>query len=116
MSKQYVEKCIELTKKNYPGETEFHQTVEEVLTSLIPVLEQHPEYEKHAILERLIEPERFVSFRVVWVDDAGKVRVNKGYRCQFNSAMNILCRFFSSFPLEGTNTANTSTASSIANT
>lgn len=87
MSKQYVEKCIELTKKNYPGETEFHQTVEEVLTSLIPVLEQHPEYEKHAILERLIEPERFVSFRVVWVDDAGKVRVNKGYRCQFNSAI-----------------------------
>lgn len=87
MSKQYVEKCIELTKKNYPGETEFHQTVEEVLTSLIPVLEQHPEYEKHAILERLIEPERFVSFRVVWIDDAGKVRVNKGYRCQFNSAI-----------------------------
>lgn len=87
MSKQYVEKCIELTKKNYPGETEFHQTVEEVLTSLIPVLEQHPEYEKHAILERLIEPERLVSFRVVWVDDAGKVQVNKGYRCQFNSAI-----------------------------
>ena len=87
MSKQYVEKCIELTKKNYPGETEFHQTVEEVFTSLIPVLEQHPEYEKHAILERLIEPERFVSFRVVWVDDARKIRVNKGYRCQFNSAI-----------------------------
>ncbi len=87
MSKQYVEKCIELTKQNYPGETEFHQTVEEVLMSLVPVLEQHPEYEEHAILERLIEPERFVSFRVVWVDDAGKVQVNKGYRCQFNSAI-----------------------------
>ena len=66
---------------------EFHQTVEEVLTSLTPVIEQHPEYEEAALLERLTEPERGVTFRVVWVDDAGKVQVNKGYRYQFNSAI-----------------------------
>ena len=83
----YVERCIELCKAKNPGEVEFHQTVEEVLTSLIPVIEQHPEYEEAALLERLTEPERGVTFRVVWVDDAGKVQVNKGYRYQFNSAI-----------------------------
>ena len=83
----YVERCIELCKQKNPGELEFHQTVEEVLISLKPVIEQHPEYEKAALLERLTEPERGVTFRVVWVDDAGKVQVNKGYRYQFNSAI-----------------------------
>ncbi len=83
----YVERCIELCKEKNPGEVEFHQTVEEVLTSLIPVIEQHPEYEEAALLERLTEPERGITFRVVWVDDAGKVQVNKGYRYQFNSAL-----------------------------
>ena len=83
----YVERVIELCKQNNPGEVEFHQTVEEVLSSLKPVVDKHPEYEEAALLERLVEPERGVTFRVVWVDDAGKVQVNKGYRYQFNSAI-----------------------------
>jgi len=83
----YVERVIELCKQKNPGEVEFHQTVEEVLMSLAPVMEQHPEYEECALLERLTEPERGVTFRVVWVDDAGKVQVNKGYRYQFSSAI-----------------------------
>ena len=83
----YVERVIELCKQNNPGEVEFHQCVEEVLESLAPVCDKHPEYEEAALLERLVEPERGVTFRVVWVDDAGKVQVNKGYRYQFNSAI-----------------------------
>ena len=83
----YVQRCIDLCKEKNPGEVEFHQTVEEVLSSLTPVIEQHPEYEECALLERLTEPERGVTFRVVWVDDEGKVQVNKGYRYQFNSAI-----------------------------
>ncbi len=80
----YIERVIEQVKAKNPGEVEFHQTVEEVLTSLAPVIEQHPEYEKMGLLERLTEPERGISFRVVWVDDNGKVQVNKGYRYEFN--------------------------------
>lgn len=83
----YVERVIELCKQNNPGEVEFHQTVEEVLTSLAPVMDAHPEYEAASLLERLVEPERGITFRVVWVDDNGKVQVNKGYRYQFNSAL-----------------------------
>lgn len=87
MSNQYIERVIADCKKNNPGEIEFHQTVEEVLRSLAPVIEAHPEYEEHAILERLVEPERGVTFKVTWVDDQGKIQVNKGYRYQFNSAI-----------------------------
>ncbi len=87
MSNQYIERVIEDCKKNNPGEVEFHQTVEEVLRSLEPVIEAHPEYEEHAILERLVEPERGITFKVTWVDDNGKIQVNKGYRYQFNSAI-----------------------------
>ena len=83
----YVERVIEQCKANNPGELEFHQTVEEVLTSLAPVMDANPQYEECALLERLVEPERGVTFRVVWVDDEGKVQVNKGYRYQFNSAI-----------------------------
>ena len=83
----YIETVIENCKKNNPGELEFHQTVEEVLRSLEPVIEKHPEYQEAAILERLVEPERGITFKVTWVDDAGKVQVNKGYRYQFNSAI-----------------------------
>ncbi len=83
----YVERVIEQCKKNNPGEVEFHQTVEEVLTSLAPVMDANPQYEECALLERLVEPERGITFRVVWVDDEGKVQVNKGYRYQFNSAI-----------------------------
>ncbi len=82
-----VEQYIEIAKKKNPGEPEFIQTVEEVLNTIEPVLEAHPEYVESGLIERLIEPERGVSFRVAWVDDAGKTRVNRGYRYQFNSAI-----------------------------
>lgn len=82
-----VEQYIEIAKKRNPGEPEFHQTVEEVLNSIEPVLEAHPEYVESGLIERLIEPERGVSFRIVWVDDNGKVQVNRGYRYEFNSAI-----------------------------
>ncbi len=82
-----VEQYIELAKKRNPGEPEFLQTVEEVLTSIEPVLEAHPEYVEAGLVERLIEPERGISFRVPWVDDNGKVQVNRGYRYEFNSAI-----------------------------
>ncbi len=84
---EYIKKVIEEVIAKNPGETEFHQTVTEVLSSLEPVIEKHPEYEKTALLERLVEPERQIMFRVPWVDDNGKVHVNKGYRVQFSSAI-----------------------------
>ena len=82
-----VQKYIDIAIAKNPGEPEFHQTIEEVLTSIEPVLEAHPEYVEAGLLERLIEPERTVSFRVPWVDDSGKVQVNRGYRVEFNSAL-----------------------------
>ena len=84
---EYVKRVIEETRKKNPTEPEFLQTVEEVLTSIEPVIEKHPEYEEAALLERLVEPERTVEFRVAWVDDAGKAHVNRGYRIQFNGAI-----------------------------
>lgn len=84
----YVDEVIELVVKKNPGEPEFHQAVEEVLDSLRPVVEANEEkYRKEALLERLVEPERVIMFRVPWVDDKGNVQVNKGYRVQFNSAI-----------------------------
>ncbi len=83
----YVERVIEETKKKNPDQPEFLQTVTEVLTSIEPVIEKHPEYEKAALLERLVEPERQIMFRVAWTDDEGKPHVNRGYRVQFNGAL-----------------------------
>ncbi|MEA5058729.1 MAG: NADP-specific glutamate dehydrogenase [Candidatus Pelethousia sp.] len=83
----YIEAVLEKVKKRDANEPEFLQTVEEVLKSLETVVSQHPEYEKSGLLERLTEPERTIEFRVSWVDDAGKVQVNRGYRVQFNSAI-----------------------------
>ena len=83
----YVERVLEATKAKNPNEPEFIQAVEEVFTSLEPVIAAHPEYEEAAILERLVEPERLVEFRVVWTDDEGKTQVNRGYRVQFNAAI-----------------------------
>lgn len=84
----YVDDVIELVVKKNPGEPEFHQTVKEVLSSLKPIIEMNEEkYKKLALLERLVEPERQVKFRVPWVDDNGQVQVNTGYRVQFNSAI-----------------------------
>ncbi len=83
----YVKNVIDAVAKKYPNEPEFVQTVTEVLESVEPVVAQHPEYEKAALLERMVEPERQITFRVTWVDDSGKVQVNTGYRVQFNGAI-----------------------------
>ena len=83
----YVERVLEDLKTRNPGEKEFHQAATEILMTLEPVINAHPEYEKAALLERFTEPERTILFRVPWVDDNGNVRVNKGYRVQFNSAI-----------------------------
>lgn len=78
---------MEQVVKRNPNEPEFHQAVKEVLESLEPVVDRHPEYLKAGILERIVEPERQIIFRVPWVDDQGKVQVNRGFRVQFNSAI-----------------------------
>ncbi len=82
-----VESVLARVKEQNPNEPEFHQAVTEVLNSLKPAIEANPKYEAAGLLERLVEPERIVMFRVPWVDDAGKTQVNKGYRVQFNSAI-----------------------------
>ena len=83
----YIGNVIENVIRNNPGEMEFHQAVREVLESLEPVIERHPEYARAGLLERLVEPERQVMFRVPWMDEQNKVRVNRGFRVQFNSAI-----------------------------
>ena len=83
----YVERVIEQVATKYAREPEFVQTVTEVFESIAPVIEQHPEYEANALLERMAEPERQITFRVTWVDDNGNVNVNTGYRVQFNGAI-----------------------------
>lgn len=84
---EYVDRVLADLKAKNPNESEFHQAATEILNGLRPVIARHPEYEKSALLERFIEPERAVIFRVPWVDDCGAVHVNKGYRVQFNSAI-----------------------------
>ena len=83
----YAQRVIEQVKAKNANEPEFIQAVTEVLTSIEPALAAHPEYEEAGLLERLVEPERVVMFRVPWVDDRGKVQVNRGYRVQYNSAL-----------------------------
>ena len=84
---EYLNELMETVKRRNPAEPEFHQAVEEVLLSLEPVLEQRPEYITSGVVERMVEPERIIKFRVPWVDDNGVVRVNRGFRVQFNSAI-----------------------------
>ena len=83
----YVSRIIDQVKEKNAEQPEFIQAVTEVLTSLEPVIDAHPEYEAAGLLERIVEPERVVMFRVPWVDDQGKVQVNRGYRVEFNSAL-----------------------------
>lgn len=83
----YVNSVIEQVKAKNANEPEFIQAVTEVLTSLKPVIDANPEYEKAGLLERIVEPERVIMFRVPWVDDSGKVQVNRGFRVQFNSCL-----------------------------
>lgn len=83
----YVSEVLEELIRKNPGEKEFHQAATEVLTTLEPVIEKNPQFQKAALLERLVEPERQLKFRVPWVDDKGNVQVNVGYRVEFNSAI-----------------------------
>ena len=83
----YVESTLEQLRRSSPGQSEFYQAAGEVLESIRPVLDADPRYARHGILERLVEPERQILFRVAWLDDEGRVRVNKAYRIQFNSAL-----------------------------
>ena len=84
---KYLEKVLEETSKKNTNEPEYLQAVREVFETITPVIDAHPEYEEIALLERMSEPERIITFRVPWVDDNGKVRVNRGYRVQFNSLL-----------------------------
>lgn len=86
-AKKYCEELFERVVKRNQNEPEFHQAVKEVLDSLVPVLEKHPEYIELGIVDRIVEPERQIIFRVPWMDDNGKVQVNRGFRVQFNSAI-----------------------------
>src|SRR5574344_2231788 len=84
----YIKEVIDATAAKNPGQPEFMQTVTEVLTSLEPLVEKNEKlYRENAILERMVEPERQIMFRVPWTDDQGKPHVNRGYRIQFNSAI-----------------------------
>lgn len=87
MNNAYINRVLEQVKAKNAHEPEFLQAVEEVLETLEPVVEKMPEIEKNSILERMVEPERVIMFRVPWMDDEGKVQVNRGYRVQFNSAI-----------------------------
>ncbi|HAZ22895.1 MAG TPA: NADP-specific glutamate dehydrogenase, partial [Firmicutes bacterium] len=84
---QYVSGIIEDLRKKNPGEPEFIQAATEVLESLSVVVDKDPKYQKYGILERIVEPERSIIFRVPWQDDKGQIHVNRGYRVQFNSAI-----------------------------
>ena len=84
---KYIERVLAETKAKNANEPEFLQTVEEVLSSLEPVIDAHPEYEKAALLERMVEPERVIEFRVTWEDDNHVWHVNRGYRVQYNAAL-----------------------------
>lgn len=86
-SSDYCDSVLDSVRRRNPGEPEFFQAVKEVLESLDPVLKRRPEFVEAGILERIVEPERQIIFRVPWVDDAGRLRVNRGFRVQFNSAL-----------------------------
>jgi len=87
MANYYIERVLEAVKRRSPGEPEFIQAVKEVLESLKLIIEKNPEFEEAALLERIVEPEQVVMFRVPWEDNKGKVQVNRGFRVQFNSAL-----------------------------
>jgi glutamate dehydrogenase (NADP+) len=87
MKYQNLGEFLEYVKERNPGQPEFHQAVEEVMESLWPFIAQHPRYAEHGLLDRLVEPERIIQFRVSWVDDKGEVKVNRGYRIQHSSAI-----------------------------
>jgi glutamate dehydrogenase (NADP+) len=83
----YLDGVLEHVVQKNPGEPEFHQAVQEVLTSLAPVLERHPQYRTEKVIDRLVEPERVLAFRVPWIDDKGEIQINRGYRIEMSSAI-----------------------------
>ncbi|MDG4596513.1 MAG: NADP-specific glutamate dehydrogenase [Candidatus Contendobacter sp.] len=83
----YIHDTINYLKQSSPAQDEFYQAADEVLSSLKPLLDRNPKYQKHNIIQRIVEPERQILFRVAWLDDRGSVQVNKGYRIEFNSAI-----------------------------
>ena len=82
-----VQQFMSMLKTKNPGETEFHQAVQEVAESLIPFIEENPKYKYAKILERIAEPERTIIFRVPWLDDKGEIQINRGFRIEMNSAI-----------------------------
>ncbi len=82
-----VEKFMENVKQRNPGEKEFHQAVQEAMESIMPFVKKNPRYQRYKILERMVEPERVIMFRVPWLDDNGEIQINRGYRIQMNSAI-----------------------------
>ncbi|WP_066310396.1 NADP-specific glutamate dehydrogenase [Bacillus sp. FJAT-29814] len=86
-ARDYVNEVFATVQSRNPHEYEFHQAVKEIFDSLVPVFAKHPKYMQQGILERIVEPERVITFRVPWVDDNGKVQVNRGFRVQYNSAI-----------------------------
>lgn len=82
-----INELLDYLKRTSPGQDEFHQAAEEVLHSLEPLFEKYPKYKENKVLERLVEPERQIMFRVTWVDDKGEIQINKGYRIQFSSTL-----------------------------
>lgn len=82
-----INELLDYLKRTSPGQDEFHQAAEEVLHSLEPLFEKYPKYKDNKVLERLVEPERQIMFRVTWVDDKGEIQINKGYRIQFSSTL-----------------------------
>ena len=83
----YIESVLEGVRRKNSTQPEFIQAVEEVLASISPVIDAHPEYEAADLLNRIVEPERMFTFRVIWMDDNGKYHTNRGWRCQFNGAI-----------------------------
>ena len=86
-SNKYIASVYEAVEKRNAGEAEFLQAVREVLETIEPVIEKRPDLQAAGVVERIVEPERFIQFRVSWVDDSGRVQVNRGFRVQFNSAI-----------------------------
>lgn len=82
-----IDQVMEQVKAHHPGEEEFHQAVKEVFEDIIPFIKEKPEYEENAILERMIEPDRVIRFRVTWRDNNQKVHVNRAWRVQFNNSI-----------------------------
>ena len=111
LKNQYLIDLLETVKKRNAGEPEFIQAVTEVLETLEPVIEKRPDYVEAGVLDRLVEPERQIMFRVPWVDDNGKVQVNRGFRVQYNSAIGpirAVSDFIHLFTLESSSSSDLS--------